>query len=314
MSNTNTLRSQETPPQDFEALERAQRLKAIGLLLLTLICFSLLDATAKYLTAVRGVPVVQTIWLRFAGQFFLVMLLVPAFGILSLRQLFQTTRLTAQLWRSVLMALTTVFNFLALKYLRLDQTITIFFLSSLVVPLVAGPVLGEWVGWRRLLAIAVGFAGILVVVRPGFAEIEPAIGFSFAAMAVYVWFILITRQVANSDPPFVTLHYSLIVGTIVGAPFAFAGWEQPADLTTWFLLLMLGIFGGLGHYLLILAHQLAPASILAPFIYFQIITMVILGYVVFDDLPDWWTALGATIVVTSGLYLIHRERVVKGGN
>ncbi|MGH1417379.1 MAG: DMT family transporter [Hyphomicrobiaceae bacterium] len=301
----------QAPDQRSKADQHGDRLKSIGLLLIALVCFSLLDTIAKYVTTMSNVPIEQTIWLRFLGQFVFVMALVPAFGIMSLGALFQTVQLRAQIVRSVLMAVTTAFNFLALKYLRLDQTITIFFLSSLLVPLVAGPVLGEWIGWRRLVAIIIGFVGILVVVRPGFGDVHPAVIYSFAAVAAYVAFILLTRQIAGNDPPFVTLHYSLIVGTLVGAPIALSVWQPPGDMFTWFLLGMMGVFGGVGHYLLIVAHRLAPASILAPFIYFQIITMVILGYLVFEDLPDVWTAIGASIVVSSGLYLIHRERVTK---
>ncbi len=306
---------EQIPPQKDQAgnqqNSRADHIKAVGLILITLISFSLLDTAAKYLTTEKNLPVSQVIWLRFAVQFVLVMFLVPTFAILSLRQLFQTSQLSAQLVRSVLMAATTAFNFLALQHLRLDQTVTIFFLSPLVVALAAGPLLGEWVGWRRLMAIVVGFFGILIVVRPGITEIEPALGYAFGAMAVYVCFILLTRQMAHKDPPLVTLHYSLILGTIAGAPIAFANWSAPQDLMTWVLLLALGVFGGLGHYLFILAHRLAPASTLAPFVYFQIITMTVLGYFVFDDLPDVWTLVGASVVTASGLYLLHRERMVK---
>lgn len=287
------------------------RLKAIGLILLTLTCFALLDTTAKFVATERGIPVSQAIWLRFVSQFALIVLLVPAFGFMSARELFQTKQLPAQLLRSLLMALTTAFNFLALLYLRLDQTVTIFFLAPLVVALIAGPVLGEWVGWRRLAAIIVGFLGIVIAVRPGIADIHPAIGFSFAAMAAYVWFMLITRRIAGDDPPLVTLNYSLIVGAILGAPFALFDWVTPSDMTTWVLLLLLGVFGGIGHYLFIIAHRLAPASILAPFVYFQILAMITLGYFVFGDLPDIWTLTGAGIVVGSGLYLFHRERMTK---
>ncbi len=100
---------------------------------------------------------------------------VPLLGVMSVRALFTTNRLELQIVRSVLMVATTAFNFLALKYLRLDQTITIVFLAPLVVALLAGPLLGEWVGWRRLVAILVGFAGVLIVVRPGFGDVHPAV-------------------------------------------------------------------------------------------------------------------------------------------
>ncbi len=287
--------------------------QAIGLMLLAITLFSGLDASAKYLAGYAQVPVAQIAWFRFFVQFVLLLLLVPAFGVMSTRALFTTTRFRLQLVRSVLMAATTLFNFLALKYLRLDQTVTIVFLAPLVVALLAGPLLGEWVGWRRAMAIVVGFAGILIVVRPGFAEVHPAVGFSFAAMLAYAFFMILTRHIAASDPPLVTLFYSMFAGVFLGAPFAFVDWHWPADTLTWALMLSLGLLGGAGHYLFILAYRAAPASHISPFLYAQIITMAGLGYLVFGDVPDIWTVAGSTVVAASGVYLFRREKAVREG-
>jgi drug/metabolite transporter (DMT)-like permease len=208
------------------------------------------------------------------------------------------------------MAATTVFNFLALEYLRLDQTITIVFLTPLVVALLAGPLLGEWVGWRRMLAILVGFAGILVAVRPGLAAVHPAVLYSLASMLAYAFFMIVTRKVATHDPPLVTLFYSMFVGTVLGAPLALPEWVTPQSAGVWLMLLSLGVLGGTGHYLFILAYRAAPASSLAPFLYLQLISMVSFGWLVFGDVPDGYTLSGAALVVASGVYLVHRERVV----
>jgi len=283
---------------------------AIVLMLVAITLFSCLDATAKYLASQAELPVAQIAWFRFLGQFVGLLVLVPALGILPLRRLFQTRRLKLQMVRSVLMAATTAFNFLALEHLRLDQTITIVFLAPLMVALIAGPVLGEWVGVRRLVAIVVGFCGILIVVRPGFADVHPAIGFSFAAMLAYVFFMIITRHMAGSDPPLVTLFLSMFAGVLLGAPFALAVWTWPANVFIWVMLVSLGIFGGVGHYLFILAYEAAPASHVSPFLYAQIVTMTALGYMVFGDIPDVWTMAGSFVVVGSGIYLWHRERKV----
>lgn len=294
------------------AADGANRLKAIGLMVLALILFSGLDTTAKYLATRTAIPVSEIAWIRFLGQFVLLLTLVPAFGFLTVRQLFTTQRPGGQLLRSVLMASTTVLNFLALQYLRLDQTITIVFLAPLVVALLAGPLLGEWVGWRRLLAILFGFTGILIAVRPGFSEVHPAVLYSFGAMLAYALFMILTRRIAPFDPPLVTLFYSMFVGTLVGAPIAIAQWVWPADWATWLMLLSLGILGGTGHYLFILAYRLAPASMIAPFLYLQLLSMVALGWLVFGDVPDGWTLIGSAFVTASGIYLVHRERVVRG--
>ncbi len=132
---------------------------------------------------------------------------------------------------------------------------------------------------------------------------------SLAAMIVYAFFMLLTRYMAGLDPPFVTLFYSVFVGTALGAPFAYMDWVPPPDALSWLLLSVLGIFGGFGHYLFIHAYTLAPASSVAPFLYVQILSMVALGYLVFGDVPDIYTMVGASIIAGSGIYLIHRERV-----
>jgi len=290
--------------------EDGSRLKAIGLMLTALVLFSALDTTGKYLAGAAGLPVTQISWLRFLGQFTLLLILVPAFGLLTPRQLFSSTRPGAQLFRSCLMAATTFFNFLALKYLRLDQTITIVFLTPLVVALLAGPLLGEWVGWRRMVAILVGFLGVLIAVRPGVAVVHPAVLYSVTSMLAYAFFMLVTRRIAAHDPPLVTLFWSMFVGTFLGAPFAYAHWVMPDSAAQWLMLFSLGILGGTGHYLFILAYRMAPASTVSPFLYLQLLTMVGFGWLVFGDLPDLFTIAGAVIVVSSGVYLIHRERII----
>ena len=284
------------------------RLKAIGLMVAAVVLFSALDTSAKYLVTREGLSVAQVVWSRFIGQFVLLLILVPAFGIMSAKALFTTNRLGLQIVRSVLMVGTTAFNFLALQYLRLDQTITIVFLAPLMVALLAGPLLGEWVGRRRLIAIFVGFVGVVIAVRPGFGAVHPAVLYAFAAMFVYALFMLLTRHMAHFDPPLVTLFYSMFVGTFAGAPFAFAEWQTPPDMLSLVLLSLLGILGGTGHWLFIHAYRLAPASAIAPFLYMQLLSMVAFGFAVFGDLPDVWTLAGASLIVASGVYLVHRER------
>lgn len=299
------------PPVQHSPVQSHGFSRAIALLVVALLLFSCLDTTAKYLGGWSGVPVAQIIWVRFLGQFLLMLIFVPLLGLMDVRSMFKTRRLKWQLLRSTLMAAVTALNFLALKYLRLDQTVTITFLAPLVVALLAGPLLGEWIGWRRLLAILVGFAGIVIVVRPGFADVHPAVGFSFAGMLAYALFMLVTRHIASDDPPIVTLFYSMFVGVFLGAPIALSEWQWPDGPGIWVMLVSLGVLGGAGHYLFILAYKLAPAGRISPFIYLQILSMVGLGFLVFGDLPDIWTAVGAGIVVASGIYLIHRERVAR---
>jgi drug/metabolite transporter (DMT)-like permease len=286
----------------------SDHLKAVGLMCIALILFSGLDTSAKYLATHTGLPVVQIVWVRFAGQFLLMLSLLSA---LPLSTLFATQKPGWELVRSALMASTTACNFLALQYLRLDQTVTVVFLAPLVVALLAGPLLGEWVGWRRLVAILVGFLGILIVVRPGTAGLHPAFGIAFGAMLAYALFMLLTRYLAAYDKPLAMLFYSILLGTFALAPFALWQWVWPATAAQWLLLSVLGMLGGTGHYLLIHAYRLAPASTVAPFLYMQLLSMVAFGYAVFGDVPDLWTIAGAGVIIGSGVYLIHRERVTR---
>jgi drug/metabolite transporter (DMT)-like permease len=282
-------------------------LRGIGLMVVAIGLFSCLDATAKYMASVLKLPVAQVTWVRFISQ---VAMMVLVLGAVSLPRLFSSRKVKHQIARSLLMLLSTVLNFLALRHLRLDQTQTIYFLAPLMVALLAGPFLGEWVGWRRMVAIIVGFFGILVVVRPGIVALEPAMLFALGSMLCYATFSLLTRYLTRFDPAEVTLFYSMIAGTVFMAPFAVMDWVWPKDVLTWVLLASMGMWGGIGHYIFIIAYRHAPASTLAPFLYFGLITHGIMGYLVFDQLPDCWTIIGAGIVIASGLYLLHRERVV----
>lgn len=280
---------------------------AIILLILAVTLFSGLDAVAKYLATRLHIPLTEIVWLRFLGQ---TLYMVAIFGIVGVPGLLRTRRLGLQTVRSILMVTTTVCNFYALQTLRLDQTITIVFLAPLVVAALAGPLLGEWIGWRRGVAVGVGFCGVLVALHPGATPLSLAVLVSFAGMLAYALFMLLTRHLSSIDPPFVTLFYSMMVGTIFGAPLALRDWVWPADGMTWLLLAMLGMLGGAGHMLFIHAYKQAPASTVSPFLYVQLLTMVSFGWMVFGDAPDLWTLAGASIVIASGVYLVHRERLV----
>jgi drug/metabolite transporter (DMT)-like permease len=282
------------------------RLKAILLVCAGVVLFSVLDTTAKYLGTRLHVPVSQIVWLRFMTQiFWMAVLLGPA----QMPTLFKTKNLSLQLTRSTLMAATTLLNFIAVKYLRLDQTLAITFLTPLVVAALAIPLLGEHVGWRRAIAIAVGFIGILIVVRPGVTSLQPAFLFAIGSMLAYSLLLIVTRKLSPYDPPLVTLNYGCIVGVVAASPFAFADWIWFPNIETWVLLLALGALGGGGHLLMIQAYRFAPVSAVTPFIYIELISMIALSYVVFGDVPDRWSFIGSLVIVTSGLYLIHRERI-----
>jgi drug/metabolite transporter (DMT)-like permease len=283
-----------------------ERLKAILLMCTAVTLFAGLDTTAKYLGTRAGVPVAQIVWLRFLGQIFWMAVVL---GPTQIPPLLKTANLKLQLTRSTLMAATTLLNFEAVKYLRLDQTLSITFLTPLVVAELAVPLLGEHVGWRRMIAIAVGFIGILIVVRPGYTRMDPAFVFAFGSMLTYSFMMIVTRKLSLFDRPLVTLFYGTVVGSVAATPFAIADWSWLPSIETWALLLALGALGGGGHFLIIRAYQLAPVSAVTPFLYIELISMITLSYLVFGDKPDRWSLVGSLVIVASGLYLIHRERI-----
>lgn len=290
-------------------LQPARRLTAIGLVTLAVTMFACMDGTSKYLVSIERLPASQIVWMRFFGHLLLV---VVVLGLVSIPRLLRTRKFKYQMVRSLLLLFSTLFNVLALRHIRLDQATTIIFLAPLTVALLAGPFLGEWVGWRRFIAILVGFTGILIAIRPGFEAVHPAFLLSFGCMLSYACYILMTRYLAAHDSSEVTLLYSTLVGSVVAAPWALSEWIWPADPFAWLLLLSLGFWGGASHYLFILAHRWAPASTIAPFIYGQLVAVAVIGYLVFGDLPDALTLTGSAIIVASGMYLLRRERVGGG--
>ena len=293
----------------YFTFDASQRVKAIGLMALASLCFAALDATGKYLIVKEGVPVAEVSWLRFVGH---VMFSAVVLWPFALTPSLRSAKPWIQIVRAALMVVTTGLNFLSLRYLQLDQTITIFFLTPLIVAALAGPLLNEWVGWHRMLAIIAGFFGVLLVMHPGIGTVHWAMLISLVATLGYAVYNIATRYLAAFDPAAVTQTYTPLVGLVLLAPPAFAVWQWPADLWQWALLASLGFWGGLGHWFLILAHRGAPASVLAPFIYLGLIWMSALGFVLFDELPTLWTLSGAAVVILSGLYLLSRERKVLG--
>ena len=298
-----------TPRSPSPDVDPRQRLKAIGLMALATVCFATLDTTAKYLVTVKNMPVAEVTWLRFMGHVvFSAVVLWPFAFKPSLR----SSKPLIQILRSVLMVVTTGCNFIALKYLQLDQTVTIFFLTPLLVALLAGPLLHEWVGWHRMIAIIAGFLGVLIVMHPGFGTLHWAMLLALIATLGYTLYNLATRYLAAHDPAEVTQTYTPLAGALILLPFALGAWQAPQDATVWVLFATLGFWGGLGHWLLILAHRSAPAPVLAPFIYLGLIWMSAAGFLVFGDLPTLWTLSGAGVVIMSGLYLFARERKALG--
>ena len=281
-----------------------QPLLGLLLMLAAIGLFSTLDLCAKYLG--QRMPVLEVAWARYFGHFLIMaVFLLPRRGLGLLR----TGRPVLQLTRSLLLLACTVGFFVAISYMPLADAAAIGFVSPLAVTALSVPLLGEPVGPRRWTAVAIGFIGALIIVRPGFGMIHWAAFVVLGVAFFYALYQITTRMLAATDDPLTTLFYSALVGAALltlAVPFV---WETPTEPLEIALMLAVGCIGGFGHYLLIRAHGLTPVAVLAPLTYTSLLWNTLYGYIVFDDLPDRWTVIGASILIATGLYVLYREGV-----
>jgi len=277
--------------------------RALPLFLLAGLCLSSLDATAKYL--VRDHALFLVVWARYAGQ----MLVVTPFAWQRAGPGFWRTRHPAlQLLRSAFLLAATICFFGALRYLPLAEGSAITFLAPIFVIVLSGPLLGERPDAARWVASIAGFIGILILVRPGSSIFHPATLLLVVAALCNALYFLMTRKLAD-ESVYTTLFYSALAG-MVGLSLALP-WQLDGATPTLrdgVLFLLLGLFAGLGHWFVISAYLLAPASLLTPFAYLQMVWATSYGFAIFGQLPDRWSALGMTIIVASGLWLALQER------
>lgn len=280
------------------------RLRGILLMAMSMAVFAVLDASAKY--AMQSLPPPVAVFFRYIVALVLSAVLILQQGGYNL---FLTRRLGLHVLRGLLLVMSTGLNFIAISKLQLAQTAAISFTIPLWVCALSIPFLGEQVGPRRWAAVIVGFLGVLVIMRPGTGGFHWAMLLSMGAALAGAIYNIATRKVGGSDRAETSLFYVCLVGS-AGAALPFAGhWQMPQGFE-WLILGLMGLCGSAGHWLLIEAHRLAPASVLAPFVYTQIVWMILLGFLVFGDVPDGWTLFGGLIVIASGLYVYARERTL----
>ena len=269
-----------------------------------MLMFSVLDTSAKYVS--RSMPALEVVWARYAISVVFAAIVLRPWADWSV---YAMRRPWIQTLRAVFLLGSTVFNFLALRYLQLAETAAIAFAAPFFIVGLAGPVLGEWPGPRRWAAALIGFVGVVIIVEPGPSTFQPAALLSLAAACCYAGYNLTTRLLSGVDSSASMLLYPAVFATaVLTPPLPFVGYLPPDWLVAG-LMLVTGAAGGLGHWFLIVAHRRAPASLLAPFQYTQILWMPMFGYLVFKDVPAGNTAIGAAIIVASGLYILYRERV-----
>lgn len=285
------------PPQD-------RRLFAIGIILFTYIFFTLCDVAAKWMV-LSGMPAHQVAFGRYFVQFaFMLGLALPKSGLNA----FASNNVPLLIVRGLTLLVMTALNFASLLYLPLTITATIMFSIPLLVTALSGPMLGERVGWRRWMAIFVGFLGILVIVRPWDAEFHWAVILSIICSFCGALYFILTRKLAGQETTNVMQLYVGAVGTIGLLPFVIFGWVWPTSGTEWLIYIAVGVAAMIGHQIATTAHRYAPASVLAPFGYTQVIWMALASWLVFAQPPDIWMLIGTPIVIGSGLYIWLRER------
>lgn len=277
-------------------------LKAILLTMAAMAVFATLDASAKFVN--QSLPMQVSVFFRYGIALVVTALVLWRYGGLTL---LSTRHPVLQVLRGLFLLSSTFTNFFAMHYLQLAEVAAISFTIPLWVCALSVPLLGEKVGLRRWLAVLVGFCGVLVVMRPGTDSFHWAMLVSLVTALLGALYNLITRKVGASDSANTSLLYVCVVGTLGATGPMLANWQTPEGLQ-WLPLVVMGVTGAVGHFMLIEAHRMSPAATIAPFIYTQIVWMVLAGYLVFDQFPDGWTLVGAGIVVASGAYVFNRER------
>ena len=278
-------------------------LRGVALILVATVFLGTSDVTSKYLSAT--LPSIEIAWIRFL-VFLLIMApaMMPGLPIYSLR----TTRPGFQLLRGAALLGSSLLFISGLRYLPIAEASATSFVAPLLVTALSIPFLGERVGLRRWLATAVGLAGVLIILRPGTSAFHIAAFFPLVSATAWACTLIMTRMMSGKEHAATTMTYSSIAGFgILSAMVPFV-WVNP----TWHDILfatIVGVSSTAGQWVVVLAFRYADASVLAPFSYTQLLWVSILGFVIFGEVPDVWTATGAVVIVASGLYTAHRERV-----
>lgn len=284
-------------PDDFP-----QKLRGILLIIASASLFALVDGLSKLLAETQSVG--QIVWARYAIALPVLIATTPR---LDWRTLFRTSRPGFQLGRAVMPLGVSVSMVLAVRYLPLAEATVILFSAPFLVVALSVPLLGERVHPASWAGVVIGFAAVLLVARPGFSEISKYTVFPLAAAVFYALFQLVTRRLSTAgERPQTTLAWTLAAGTVVSTPFALATW-QPVAAAGWLLMIALGVVFGLAQALMVRAFAHAPAGVLAPFGYAQIVAATIVGMLVFDAIPDGWTLLGVAMIVAAGVYVARSQ-------
>ncbi len=265
--------------------------------------FPVMNGFAKLL--IQQYHPTQIVWARNASHLvFLLILFVPKVG---LGPLFRCNQPLGQMSISILLLVSTAMMFMALEFLPLANASAIIFTAPLIVTVLSVVLLKETVGGARWLAVMVGFAGMLIVMRPGSDLFHWASFLVLGSATTYALYQIVMRRIAGRDTPETTAVYSVVLSTILMSCIVPFFWKTPATLLDLGMFCGLGIIGGIGHYCMAHAMALAPASTISPFNYTQILGAIVFDYMVFATFPDLWTWAGAAVIALSGIYLLLHE-------
>ena len=284
---------------------RVNPLAGIGLVVAAVACFAVLDVTTKYVSL--SVPLLMALWFRYAFQAVVTTVTVlPLRGVAVLR----TVHPKFHLLRGLLLLLTSLFAFFSLKFMPVGEFTAIVMVTPLVITLLAATSLGEKVSVLRWVLVVGGFAGTLVIIRPGHDAFEWTTLLPVGLVVCNSWFQVLTSQLVKTEDPLTLQFYTGWTGTLVAAlalPFV---WVSLGSWTLWAYLSLMGLMGTLGHFLLILAYQRAPAATLTPYLYCQIGFAMFGGWLVFAHVPDLWALVGMVMIAVcgaAGAWLAMRE-------
>jgi drug/metabolite transporter (DMT)-like permease len=282
------------------------RTKTLPILLMigAVFCFASMDATAKYL--MKEIGPAQTIWARYTVQAILVtVLILPKINVYG-----RTKYPKLQFLRSVALMMATTLFFFAFSRLGLAEASAIFNISPVLITLGAFLFLREQIGPRRVIGILVSLLGALIIIRPGSGVFTIYAILPLGAAIFYSTYSLATRFVGTDESPWTSLFYSAIFGAICYSIYIVFNWN-PMSNNALLLTIIIGLFGTAGHICLIRALTLGEASLVAPFIYTNLLFTTILGFVLFGNFPDFWTIVGALIIVAAGIYVWARDHAVR---
>ncbi|MCE7026952.1 DMT family transporter [Jiella avicenniae] len=263
--------------------------------------FAVQDSLGKHLTTL--VPLIQLLW----GRYFIQTLIMAGMlGATRGPSFLKTSHPVLQILRGACLLTATSLMYAALTYVPLADATSVLFFAPILVTVFSVVFLKERIGIHRIAAVVAGFVGMLVVLRPGIDAIDPALLLAVVAAVFNAGYLMLTRRLAGRDDAASTMFNTTAPGAVLLTVLVIPFWETPSPSTLAFLV-AIGCTGSIGHSLLVRGFSFAPASLLSPFLYIQVLAASILTVVIFGDPLRWTTALGAAILVASGLYIWWRE-------